>query len=499
MSFRVVKDLDPNLNAMFCTVLDAAIAIREDGSIIAWNKVAEQMFGWTFKEVHGAKLSQLIIPPEYRARHYEGLKRYLETGIAKILGTHIEVSAIDRSGRRFPAELSTTEVQNDGRRVFIAFMRDISARKTIEDASNALRERLELAIGAHSIGVFDTDPEKGQVLWNEKLANIYGYVLEDFDSSLSSWKRHVLSEDLLKIEAKFEEALAARVPELTYSYRIRRRDGAVRFIEASAQLFYDQTGKNFRRVGVNVDVTERKVVERRLAETEEELLHLSRLNTLGAMASSLGHELNQPLQTVANYIAAAEGALRCVQHPSALHALEALDLATKGTMRAAELIKRLRHLSTKGESQPQKVSLTKLLNDTASVALHNAVLNQADFEKNIEAGADWVFVDPVLLQQVIFNLLRNAAEAIGDQGGMISFRSRSVSTNQVMIEIKDNGPGLNQQVASQLFTAFVTTKKDGSGVGLSICRTIIEKSNGQIWASSNDDGTSFFFTLPRAA
>jgi two-component system sensor kinase FixL len=491
--------LDLSLRAILSTAFDAAIAMREDGSIAAWNHIAARMFGWTSAEASGRLLSELIIPPEFRARHEGSLHRYLRTGVARSLGTHIEVSAMDRAGRAFPALLSTSELVHDGERVFVGFIRDISVQKQTEAKVAEVSERLELAVRAHSIGVFDADPETGAVHWNEELERIYGYEPGGFERSLPAWRGHVFPEDLARIDAEFEQALRDRASELTYSYRMTRCDGAVRYIEGSTRLLYDGAGRQFRRVGVNIDVTDRKTVEASLSETQAELIHVARFNSLGAMASSLGHELNQPLQAVANYIAAAEMALYRKPVPGVETAAEALKLASSGIERAGELIKRLRRMSSKGEMKPRRVDLAELLTESASLALHDARLNRVALDLAVEPEADKVYADPILLQQVVFNLLRNAAEAMSSTGGKIIVRASLKSAGEVMVEVEDSGPGLDADIASNLFTAFISTKSDGMGVGLSICRTIIEKSGGRIWASSDQGGTSFFFTLPRTA
>ncbi len=331
------------------------------------------------------------------------------------------------------------------------------------------------------------------------MERIYGYAPAQFKGTLAAYGHHVFPKDLARINDTFAKVVEARAPEVSYSFRMKRCDGQVRDIEASARFFYDADGEHVRRVGVNIDVTERKTAERRLSETQAELIHLSRLNSLGAMASSLGHELNQPLTAVANYISAAKSMLQRQRVAEVEPALEALQLASAGTLRAAELIKRLRLMSSKGEVKPQQVRLTELIEDTAALAIPDAVVDGIALNLAIQPDAQTAYADPVLLQQVVFNLLRNAVQAMSGVGGSITVRSTAASTSEVTIAIEDNGPGLNQEVAANLFTAFVTTKSEGMGVGLSICRTIIEKSGGRIWAESRRTGTSFFFTLPSTA
>jgi two-component system sensor kinase FixL len=438
----------------------------------------------------------VIIPPEGRSAHDIGLERYLSTGEAKVLGKHIEVVAIDRTGRRFPAELSTTEIRHDGQRLFLGFIRDISARKDAEAHIAEVTERLRLAVGTHSIGIFDTNVETGGVHWNEELEAIYGYAPRCFDPTLEAWRRHVFPADLELISRHFREAISEQRRDLAYSYRMTRCDGELRNIEASVRFFYDAEGKNIRRVGVNIDVTERKRTERRLIETEAELAHLSRLGSLGAMASSLGHELNQPLTSIVNYVSAAKRLAARSPSEETAQILDALEQASAGALRAADLIRRLRALSSKQPVDTQEISLTAVVQETSSLLLDNPICKSIEFTVAIEPEADRVHADPILLQQVMFNLLKNAAEAITGAGA-ITVRAAALNEDEVVVEVQDTGPGLDPKVKADLFTAFISTKSEGMGVGLSICRTIIENQGGRIWADENQRGTSFFLTIPR--
>lgn len=470
--------------------------MRDDGTIAGWNDVAERTFGWTFAEVDGRNLSEVIVPPELQLSHDAGLKRYLSTGVATMLGRHIEVTAMDRNGRRFPVELSATELNDGTERIFVGFVRDIGERKDVERRLRDVTERLELAVRVHCIGIFDTNPVTGQVHWSSQLEEIFGYAAGEFSPTLAAWRSHVSSKELKRIEKQFEKAHRRQAAETTYSYRMTRCDGEVRDIEASVRFFYDSAGNNVRRVGVNIDVTERKAVARRLLETQDELIHVSRLNSLGAVASSFGHELNQPLSAISNYIAASMTLMQAEQ-AQVEPAMKALELAGTATKRAGELVKRLRSLASKGAIKLEKIDLNDVLEDTALIALNDASLNGITLRTEIQPDMGEVCADPVLLQQVIFNLVRNAGQALSSTTGAIIVRASLASVDRVIVEVVDTGPGIDQRVMSHLFSAFTTTKSEGMGVGLAIYRTIVEKWGGKIYAESSDSGSCFSFTIPR--
>lgn len=490
---RRYQEVAAKQNAIFDCVDDGIILHDAAGIIVRVNAAVGTLFGYKASELVGKNVRILFETPPTDAE----IQAYVESrAIQAKRRRPIEFQFKRQDGSVFPADVLTSPFPAGEELQFVAVVRDISSRKEAEKKIRDVSERLELAVRTHSIGVFDTDPQTGRAHWSEEMARIYGYPPREFQSVLAAHRHHVFPADLARMDAAIAKTLEAKDSELSYSFRIKRCDGQVRDIEASARFFYDADGNHVRRVGVNIDVTERKAAERRLAETQAELIHLSRLNSLGAVASSLGHELNQPLTAVANYISAAKSILQRQRAVEVETALEALQLASAGTLRAGELIKRLRLMSSKGEVKPQQVNLAELIQDTAALAIDQAGIERIALNVSIDGDAETAYADPILLQQVVFNLLRNAAQAMGATGGTITVQSSATSSGEVMISVEDTGAGLDPEVAANLFTAFMTTKSDGMGVGLSICRTIIEKSGGRIWAESDSRGTSFFFTLP---
>ena len=239
-------------------------------------------------------------------------------------------------------------------------------------------------------------------------------------------------------------------------------------------------------------------MERELLTSQSELAHLSRLNSLGAMASSLSHELNQPLTAIVNYIGAAKVLVERPSTGSTESILEALESAMASTLRAGAITRRLREMSLKRPILKREVALTELVNETVPLALETAAQTRAEAHLDIDPAAELVCSDPTLLQQVLFNLIRNASQAMSDTGGLITIRAKPYSSSEVLIEVADTGSGLPPEISKDLFTAFRTTKKDGMGIGLAVCRTIIESQGGRIWAESSPTGTAFCFTVGRS-
>jgi two-component system sensor kinase FixL len=264
------------------------------------------------------------------------------------------------------------------------------------------------------------------------------------------------------------------------------------------------------------DLTERQRTEARLQELQAELVHISRLTAMGEMASTLAHELNQPLAAIANYL---KGARRILDKPreesqpqgsqpqgsqpqaSQLLVREALDKATEQSLRAGQIILRLRNFVARGESERKGESLSKLLEEASALALVGAKDQGVRVRFELDADRDLVFVDKVQIQQVILNLIRNAIEAMADSPKrQLVISSGEAPGQMIEIRVSDTGTGLAPEVIQQLFQPFVTTKPHGMGVGLSISKTIIEAHGGRIWADANaGGGTVFHLTLKPAA
>ncbi|MGE0415960.1 MAG: sensor histidine kinase [Acetobacteraceae bacterium] len=247
------------------------------------------------------------------------------------------------------------------------------------------------------------------------------------------------------------------------------------------------------------DVTERQQVQARLQELQDNLLHVSRLRSMGQMAAALSHELNQPLTATTNYLNAAIR-LMDQQKPDLARARQALTLASQQTQRSGEIIRRLRAFVTRGTVARKPELVGKLVEEAVALALVGSKHRGVDVRLNIAADLPAVTVDRVQVQQVLLNLIRNAVEAMeGAETRRLSVDAARQG-DMVEIAIKDSGHGMSEEVAAGLFQPFVTTKADGMGIGLSICRTIIEAHGGRLTYAPNPDGGSIFrFTLPTEA
>jgi len=354
------------LRSILETMPDAMVVIDHRGIIQSFSTAAERLFGYSPEAVCGHNVTMLM-PSPYREQHDRYLERYLTTGERHIIGIGRVVVGLRKDGSTFPMELSVGEVNQEGRRLFTGFVRDL---------------------------------------------------------------------------------------------------------------------------------TEQQQTERRLHELQQGLLHVSRLRSMGQMAAALAHELNQPLTATTNYIRAAVRLLDLAQ-PDVARIRQALNLAVEQTLRSGDIIRRLRAFVTRGEVTRQPENLAKLIEEASALALvgtkERGIKVLISTDPNLPLGA----VDRVQIQQVLLNLIRNAIEAMDGQ----EVRELSVGTSRdndlILVSVTDTGGGIPPEIEAKLFQPFVTTKQEGMGIGLSVCRTIVEAHGGRLWAEPNPGGgTVFRFTVP---
>ena len=274
-----------------------------------------------------------------------------------------------------------------------------------------------------------------------------------------------------------------------------RRDGSTFPMELAVGEMHAAEGRFF--TGFVRDLTERQQTETRMQELQTELVHVSRLTALGEMASALAHELNQPLSAIANYLKGSKMLMARDEIPRERVA-EAIDKAAEEALRAGQIIRRLRDFVARGETERGIESLPKLVEEASALALVGAKEHGIRVRFDFRPEVELVLADKVQIQQVALNLMRNAVDAMADSSRRdLTVTIEPADDDMARVSVADTGPGISPDIADQLFQPFVTTKRTGMGVGLSISRTIIEAHGGRIWVESNPDGGAVFrFTLP---
>jgi PAS domain S-box-containing protein len=352
--------------------------------------------------------------------------------------------------------------------------------------------------------------------WATGPAHAFTYVSEQvrafgFDQSESLGKRRRdIAADVATEPDKWREHMATlerREPFRDFVYQRRRSDGTPRFVSVSGKPVFDGDGGFVGYRGVARDITERRRAEEMLRDREQrirdaqaELARVTRVTTLGELAASIAHEINQPLAAI---VADANASLNWLAAPvpDLDRVRDSLDAIVKDGHRAGDVIQRIRQLTTKGELQKASLDINGLIRDVMLLLRSELQGHGVAARLDLAETALHVLADPVQIQQVIINLVMNAIEAmasIEDRPREVVIRSRR-GDDEVVVTVSDAGVGIDPRTVEQLFTAFFSTKSGGMGMGLSISRSIIEAHGGRFGATANvDHGATFHFALPAA-
>ena len=404
-------------------------------------------------------------------------------------------------GSEFAAESTVIALRNgDGSlRGFGLSISDISVRKAAEQAlaHSELHVRSILATVPSAMIVID---ELGTILsFSAAAERLFGY--DEADVIGRNVKMLMPNPDRDRHDQYLSRYRATGERRIIGIGRIivaQRRDGT----QFPMELSVGEASGGGRRIftGFIRDLTEQQRAEFRLQELQSELIHVSRVSAMGTMASTLAHELNQPLTAIANYTHAAADLLERKDAVPLDMVHEAVTEAAKEALRAGHIVRRLRDFVARGELAQRVETLPEMIDEAARLALMGAQQRSIRTFYDLDPGLEKVVADRVQIQQVIVNLLRNAVDAIGES----EVREIRVSTvpegqGMVRIAVADTGSGIDPELEPKLFEAFASTKEQGMGLGLSICRTIVEAHGGRIWAEPREGGgTVFQFTIMRA-
>jgi PAS domain S-box-containing protein len=366
-------------------------------------------------------------------------------------------------------------------------------------------ERLKLAIDAASLGIWDWDVEQDRLVWDDSMFRLYGVRKEEFSGASEAWSRCLVPEDVARAKADVEAALRGD-HEFSSEFKVRRADGAIRIIRGVAQIIRNADGKPVRMVGINRDVTdlvnaehERVRANEAVQAAQAELAQVARLTTMGELAASIAHEISQPLAAVVSY---GNGALRWLAQ--APPNLEETKAALKGVVEAGshagEVFVRIRDLLKHRKPDYATLDVNQAIRDVTALTGSALRSRSVVIETTLAADLPRVSGDRVQLQQVIMNLAMNGADAMSsvtERPRLLQVESKANDEGGIEVAIRDSGSGIEDAIRHRIFDPLFTTKSAGMGMGLSICRRIIEAHGGRLWASPcTPHGTEFRFTIP---
>jgi PAS domain S-box-containing protein len=460
--------------------------------IIYWNRGAEELYEWKKTEAVGKishQLMQTIFPKPLeeitaelaRTGRWEGeLVHTKKDGTQAIVASRWSVQR-DARGR----PVATLETNND-----------ITERKQAEEALRRSDAYLTEAQRLSLTGSFGWKVSSGELFWSEETFRIFGYD-RTTKPSLELIMQRTHPTDIARVRQLIDRASRdGRDWELEHP--LLMPDGSIKSVHVVARAVRDELG-SVEFVGAIMDVSAAKRAELELRHAQAELAHISRVTALGELTASIAHEVNQPITGV---VTGAEAALRWLgaKPPNLDEVRKVLGQIVKDGMRAGDVIYRIRALIKKAPPRMARVDVNEAVLDVITLTRSELLRHGVSLQTELATGLPLIKGDRVQLQQVILNLTLNAVEAMSgvDEGAReMRIGTAREASNGVLVSVRDLGPGLDPRNVDRLFEAFYTTKPDGLGMGLAICRSIIEAHGGRLWATANEPrGAVFQFTLP---
>jgi PAS domain S-box-containing protein len=464
-----------------------------EGAISGANDAFLQMLQYTQEDLATDNVRwRDISPAEWHNSKERPIAELKETGILR----PFETEYIRKDGSRVSVLLGGTLFERGGNEG-VAFILDLTEQKRTERALR--RSEAFLAEGQRlgQTGSFSWRVATGEITWSEQLYRIYELEV-GVPVTLELIRTRVHPDDLTLYEKMIEEApLGGK--DFEWQYRLMMPDHSIKYLQAVARATRDRDGQ-LEYIAAIQDVTARRVSEEARDKARSELAHVSRVMSLGTLAASIAHEINQPLSGITTNASTCQRML-AASPPNIDGALETARRTIRDASRASEVITRLRALFDKKETATESVDLNEATREVMALSLSGLQRSGVLVHEELADDLPPVAGDRIQLQQVVLNLLRNASEAmstVDDGPRQLVITTDRDGRDQVRLSVRDVGVGFEPQAADRLFEAFYTTKNDGMGIGLSVSRSIIESHHGRLWAAKNDGfGSTFSFSIPR--
>jgi PAS domain S-box-containing protein len=528
---------EENYRLVVETAPDAVISIDESGAILFANPATGRIFGYDPTELIGKPLT-ILMPEFLRKLHEKGFSRYLATGQRHINWQGTELTGLRKNGQEFPVEISFGELSRDGHKVFTGFIRDISERKQAEEMRAAharqiaVRADVSIAFGKeeslktilgecseaivrHLDAAFAriwTLSDDGKMLELQASAGMYTHLdgphshipMGQFKiGMIAQGRKPHLTNDVLNDPRISDRAWAEKEGMTSFAgYPLSVGDHTIGVLAmfSRKQLTPDTTETLASGADLIAQGIERKRAQEALQMTQAELARVSRLTTMGELAASIAHEVNQPLTAVTNNSNACLRLLAAGNlQPEILRRV--LEEIVADATRASAVVTRIRGFIKKAPAEKNKLNMNEVIQEVLTLADRELYENRVRLDRQLTGALPLVLADRVQMQQVLLNLIMNGIEAMAEvtnRPRSLCMQSRIDESGDILVAVRDSGTGLGSG-ADRVFTPFFTTKANGMGMGLSISRSLVESHGGRLWAAPNvPHGAVFYFTLPES-
>jgi PAS domain S-box-containing protein len=463
------------------------------GTVLSVNTFGAAQLGYLVNELLGQSVLKVIFEEDR-----DLVQKSVAVCLENIGQTHSwEIRKVRKDGSALWVRENAKAVRrSDNRLIVLIACEDITERKETENALRQSESYLAEAQRLSHTGSFGWRVATGEIVWSEETFRIFGYDKAP-SVTIDTVVQRIHPDDRARAQQTFDRA-SRDGKDFDHGYRLLMLDGSVKYVQATAHAVTDVSG-GIEFVGAVTDVTARKRAEEKLHEARADLAHVTRVTALGELAASIAHEVNQPLAAVVANAAACQRWLDR-EPPNLKEARGTVEWIINDGNRAGEVIQRVRALVNKTADQKVPLHINEVVNEVITLVQRELFSHRVSLRMELAPDLGLVLADRIQLQQVILNLVINGIEAmqpVTDRPRELVIRTHQDEARQIMVTVKDCGVGLAAENADQLFDAFFTTKSGGMGMGLSICRSIVDSHGGRLSASGNvGPGATFQFTLP---